>query len=105
MKELSDMGDKELLNELAGHVNDQFTLLRFRAQVISRIMRNCPLTAADVKVLDDFIALVRKMQDEDLDLISRSSRVRRSEKECSELREQLLARMSRQEQLCQCGTL
>ncbi len=100
MKEPSDMSDKELLNELAVHIDDQFSLLRIRAQITSRIMQNRVLTATDVKILDDIIALARKMQDQDFDLISRSGRVRRSEEEYSELRGKILARMSMQKQSC-----
>lgn len=85
------LSNREILEWLADNVDDVFT----RIMVEARIGGFPSISQEDSRLIDSFVALVKQMEYEDFDNPHQSIRSRRLSAEFCELREKLLAQMSK----------
>ena len=89
---------ERLVSDLANCVERQVDDSRARLKINRKIMEHDILTEDDVKMIDELVDLVKKMQDANqFDLIGRSDRMRQLEEDYAELRDKLMARMGRKQ--------
>ena len=94
MKRISELGNEDLLNELARNVNSpKRVVLVILTEIFTRTLRHSGPADSDVATADKLIELTKMAIAEDPDLSHQPMRLRKLGAECSAIRKKLLARM------------